>query len=53
MAFCSKCGNELREGLTFCTKCGAAVSTAGRSASSETSESYRARVWQSGDYVYN
>ena len=38
MAFCSKCGNELREGLTFCTKCGAAVSTAGRSASSETSE---------------
>ncbi|MBQ9901865.1 MAG: zinc ribbon domain-containing protein [Clostridia bacterium] len=26
MAFCSNCGNELRGGLRFCTKCGAAVS---------------------------
>ena len=23
MAFCSNCGNELRDGLKFCTKCGA------------------------------
>lgn len=35
MAFCSKCGNELREGLTFCTKCGAAVSAGESKASSE------------------
>lgn len=35
MAFCSKCGNELREGLSFCTKCGAAVSSGGEGASSE------------------
>ena len=34
MAFCSKCGNELREGLTFCTKCGAAVSSGEGKASS-------------------
>ena len=27
MAFCSKCGSELRSGLKFCTKCGAAVSS--------------------------
>ena len=27
MAFCSKCGNELRDGLKFCTKCGAVVSS--------------------------
>ncbi len=25
MAFCTKCGNQLRDGLAFCTKCGAAV----------------------------
>ncbi len=25
MAFCTKCGNELREGNAFCTKCGARV----------------------------
>ncbi len=25
MAFCSKCGRELRDGLKFCTKCGAVV----------------------------
>ena len=27
MAFCSKCGSELRSGLKFCTKCGAVVSS--------------------------
>lgn len=25
MAFCTKCGNQIREGHAFCTKCGAAV----------------------------
>ena len=25
MAFCTKCGNQLRDGIAFCTKCGAAV----------------------------
>ena len=34
MAFCSKCGNELREGMSFCTKCGASVSTGETRASS-------------------
>lgn len=35
MAFCSKCGKELREGLAFCTKCGAAVNTEESKASSD------------------
>ncbi len=25
MAFCTKCGNQLRDGTTFCTRCGAPV----------------------------
>lgn len=29
MAYCSKCGAELQNGATFCTKCGTAVSTNG------------------------
>ncbi len=32
MAFCSKCGKELRGGLKFCTNCGAAVDTVGAAA---------------------
>ena len=39
MAFCSKCGNELREGLAFCTKCGAAVNAGEKSASQNANRS--------------
>lgn len=28
MAFCSNCGNELKEGAKFCSKCGTKISVA-------------------------
>ena len=40
MAFCKKCGAEIKEGATFCSKCGATASNEGTTGSDNVKDEH-------------
>ena len=50
MKYCSKCGNELTEGVKFCAKCGAEVNT-GNTVNQGVNQNNYQNVNQTGDYL--